>query len=209
LAARASPISAGVLNKLLTTFIVKNKKTDMKRIALLIISVCALISLNAQYYYPYDDSNYYYDDAPSLIIQRDRIMGWFVSDLEGNRISDYYEEIRPYSQGKAAARDKIMGWCFINISGQKCSEYYKDVDDYHDGFALVRDKVMGWTFINGHGEQLVSDYFDEAYPFHRGVALVKDKVMGWYLLNTAGKRITDYHKTPWDFRPPTPTRRPW
>lgn len=172
-------------------------------------SVAASFSANAQYYYPYDSSNYYFDDAPSLILQKDRIMGWYVSDIDGTRISSYYEEIRPYSQGAAAARDKIMGWCFINLSGEKFTGYYEDVDDFHEGYALVRDKVMGWTFINGQGTKLVNDYFDEAYPFHRGVALVKDKIMGWYLLNTSGKRITDYHKTPWDFRPANPPRRPW
>lgn len=180
----------------------------IKRWISLFIYFCAISSLSAQYYYPYDNSNYYYD-APSLIIQKDRIMGWYVSDMDGNRISDFYEEIRPFSQGRAAAKDKIMGWCFLNLSGQKCSDYYKDVDDYHDGYALVRDNVMGWTFINGQGKKLVSDYFDEAYPFHRGVALVKDKVLGWYLLNVAGKRITDYHKTPWDFKSPVSPRRPW
>lgn len=180
----------------------------MKQIIFIITLVCAFASAGAQYYYPYDSSNYYYD-APSLMIQKDRIMGWYVSDLEGNRISDYYQEIRPYSQGAAAVKDKIMGWCFINFSGQKFTDYYADADDFHEGYALVKDKVMGWTFINGQGNRLVSDYFDEAYPFHRGVALVKDKVMGWYLLNTAGKRITDYHKTPWDFKPATPPRRPW
>lgn len=181
----------------------------MKRLLIFIIAICALACAHAQYYYPYDSSNYYYDDAPSLIIQKDRIMGWYVSDMDGRHISDYYDDIRPYSQGRAAAKDKIMGWCFIDLSGRKCTDYYKTVDDYHDGFALVEDKVMGWTFINGRGDRLVSDYFDEAYPFHRGVALVKDKVMGWYLLNTAGKRISDYHSTPWDFRPPEPQHRPW
>ena len=102
-----------------------------------------------------------------------------------------------------------MGWCFIDLSGKRFTEYYSDVDDFHEGYALVKDKVMGWTFINGQGKRLVPEYFDDAYPFHRGVALVKDKVMGWYLLNTAGKRITDYHKTPWDFKPAEPPRRPW
>lgn len=181
----------------------------MTHVLLIISLLCAFVSANAQYYYTYDTSNYYYDDAPSLIIQKDRIMGWYVSDLDGNRISDYYQEIRPYSQGAAAVKDKIMGWCFINLSGKRFTDYYTEVDDFHEGYALVRDKVMGWTFINGQGNKLVSDYFDEAYPFHRGVALVKDKVLGWYLLNTVGKRITEYHKTPWDFKPAQPQHRPW
>ncbi|MCM1139657.1 MAG: WG repeat-containing protein [Muribaculum sp.] len=181
----------------------------MKRLILSLIIACAISVAHGQYYYPYDSSNFYYDDSPSLIIQKDRIMGWYVSDMDGKRISDYYEEIRPFSQGHAAVKDKIMGWCFIDVTGKRCSDYYTEVDDYHDGYALVKDKVMGWTFIDGQGKRLVSDYYDEAYPFHRGVALVKDKVMGWYLLNTSGKRITDYHKTPWDFKAPTPPRRPW
>lgn len=182
----------------------------MKRTLLILMFVCAFFAAHGQYYYPYDSSNYYFEDYPNLIIQKDKIMkSWYVSDLDGNRISDYYEQIRPYSQGHAAAKDKIMGWCFIDLSGKRSSDYYKEVDDYHDGYALVKDKVMGWTFINGDGKKLVSDYFDEAYPFHHGVALVKDKVMGWYLLNTSGKRITDYHKSPWDFKAPAPSHRPW
>lgn len=181
----------------------------MKYFLFIISLFCALGYTAAQYYYPYDSSNYYFEDAPSLIIQRDKIMGWYVSTPEGERISDYYKEIRPYSQGAAAVKDKVMGWCFINLSGDVFTDYYSEVDDFHEGYALVKDKVMGWTFINGQGSKLVSDYFDEAYPFHHGVALVKDKVMGWYLLNTAGKRITEYHKTPWDFRPAQPPRRPW
>lgn len=181
----------------------------MKRLILSLIIVCAIAVARCQYYYPYDSGNFYYDDAPNLIIQNDRIMGWYVSDLEGKRISDYYAEIRPFSQGRAAAKDKIIGWCFIDLAGKKCSDYYKEVDDFHDGYALVKDKVLGWTFIDGNGKRLVSDYFVEAYPFHRGVALVKDKVMGWYLLNTSGKRITDYHKSPRDFKAPAPPRRPW
>lgn len=182
----------------------------MKPFIIISAILCAFFSAKAQYYYPYDSSNGYYDDTPSLIIQKDRIMGWYVSDTaDGRRISDYYEEIRPYSQGAAAAKDKIMGWCFINLSGQRFSDYYAEVDDFHEGYALVKDKVMGWTFINGQGKRLVSDYFDDAYPFHRGTALVKDKVMGWYLLNRAGQRITDYHNSPLDFRPANPPRRPW
>jgi len=53
--------------------------------------VCAIFVAQSQYYYPYDSSNYYYDDSPSLIIQKDIIMGWYVSDIDGKRISDYYE----------------------------------------------------------------------------------------------------------------------
>ena len=181
----------------------------MKRLLILSLLFYAFLSMKAQYYYPYDNSNYYFDDAPSLILQKDRIMGWYVSNLDGERISDYYKEIRPYSQGAAAAKDKIMGWCFINLNGEKFTEYYKEVDDFHEGYALVKDNVMGWTFIDGQGNRLTNDYFDEAYPFHRGVALIKDKVMGWYLLNKSGKRITEYHNTPWDFRPADPPRRPW
>lgn len=181
----------------------------MKLLISILTLLCAVASANAQYYYPYDESNYYYDDAPSLIIQRDRIMGWYVSTIDGNRISDYYQEIRPFSQGAAAVKDRIMGWCFINISGQRISDYYDTVDDFHEGYALVKDKVMGWTFINSRDDKLVADYFEEAYPFHRGVALVKDNVMGWYLLNTAGERISDYHSVPWDFKAPIPTHRPW
>lgn len=180
----------------------------MKRFLITFVVVLGIACAHGQYYYPYDSSNYYFD-APSLIIQKDKVMGWYVSDLDGRRISDYYKDIRPYSQGYAAVNDKIMGWTFINLSSKKCTDYFAEVDDFHDGYALVKDKEMGWTFIDGAGKKLISEYFDEAYPFHHGVALVKDKVMGWYLLNTAGKRITDYHRTPWDFRSPTPPRRPW
>ena len=172
--------------------------------------LAAATAAMAQYYFPYDESCVYYDDAPALIIQRDRIMdGWYVSDFDGNRISDYYKEIRPYSQGAAAALDKIMGWCFIDTSGKRFTDYYRNVDDFHEGYALVEDKVMGWTFIDRQGKRLVNDYFKDAYPFHRGVALVQDKVMGWYLMDRSGRRISDYHDDPRDFRPASRPRRPW
>ncbi len=54
----------------------------MKHIILIFILVCSIAPVNAQYYYPYDNSNFYFDDAPDLIIQKDRIMGWYVSDLD-------------------------------------------------------------------------------------------------------------------------------
>ncbi len=182
----------------------------MKHLITIAMLLAAIIAADAQYYYPYDSSNYYLDDAPSLIIQKDPIMNsWYVSDLDGRRISDYYAQIRPYSQGAAAVRDHIMGWCFINLSGRRFSDYYDAVDDFHEGYALVKDKIMGWTFIDGTGRRLVNDYFKDAYPFHRGLALVQDHVMGWYLLNTAGRRITDYHDSPADFKPASRPRRPW
>lgn len=80
----------------------------MKRFILSLMLVCAIFVAQSQYYYPYDGSNYYYDDSPSLIIQKDKIMGWYVSDIDGKRISDYYEDIRPFSQGHAAVKDKIV-----------------------------------------------------------------------------------------------------
>ena len=40
----------------------------MKNLILIISLFCAFAVADAQYYYPYDNSNYYYDDAPSLII---------------------------------------------------------------------------------------------------------------------------------------------
>jgi len=178
----------------------------MKHILFLAMLILAVGITGAQCYCHYDSDNFDFDEVPNLIIQKDRIMKkWYVSDIDGNRISDYYREIRPYSQGAAAACDQIMGWCFIDLSGKRFSDYYEEVDDFHEGFALVKDKIMGWTFIDGTGQKLVNDYFKAAYPFHRGVALVQDNVMGWYLMNTSGKRITDYHDSPADFRP---ARRP-
>lgn len=55
----------------------------MKRFILSLMLVCAIFVAQSQYYYPYDSSNYYYDDSPSLIIQKDKIMGWYVSDIDG------------------------------------------------------------------------------------------------------------------------------
>lgn len=176
----------------------------MKPILSLIIflTITACMTTTAQYYhYSHDSHDFYYDDTPQLILQHDPVMnGWYVADTEGKRISDYYSEIRPFSQGAAAAHDNIMGWCFIDLSGKRVTDYYEDVDDFREGCALVKDKIMGWTFINPKGERIVNEYFKEAYPFHRGVALVRDQVMGWYLLNRLGKRITDYHQSPRDLR---------
>ena len=180
----------------------------MKPLLILISILLGFLSIQAQYDYPYDSGNHYYDNTPRLIIQKSRIMGWYVSDINGNRISDYYEQIRPHRQGRAAALDKIMGWCFISLDGKRCTDYYLLVDDFHEGYALVKDKIMGYCFINRDGHRL-GDYYEEAYPFHRGVALVKDKIMGWYLLNNAGKRISDYHDLPRDFQPTRPPHRPW
>ncbi len=174
----------------------------MKRILFLAMLLLAVETIGAQSYYPYDSDNFYFDDVPDLIIQKDRIMKeWYVSDLDGNRISDYYREIRPYRHGAAAACDKIMGWCFIDLSGKRFSDYYAEVDYFHEGYALVKDKIIGWTFIDGTGRKLTDGYFKAAYPFLHGVALVQDNVMGWYLINHKGKRITDYHDNPADFRP--------
>ena len=95
----------------------------MKPLLILISILFGFLSIQAQYDYPYDNGNHYYDNAPRLIIQKSRIMGWYVSDINGNRISDYYEQIRPYRQGRAAALDKIMGWCFISLDGKRCIVY--------------------------------------------------------------------------------------
>ena len=108
----------------------------MKPLLILISILFGFLSMQAQYDYPYDSGNHYYDNTPRLIIQKSRIMGWYVSDINGNRISDYYEQIRPYRQGRAAALDKIMGWCFISLDGKRCADYYHLVDDFHEGYAL-------------------------------------------------------------------------
>ena len=84
----------------------------MKPLFILISILFGFLSIQAQYDYPYDSGNHYHDNTPRLIIQKSRIMGWYVSDINGNRISDYYEQIRPYRQGRAAALDKIMGVSF-------------------------------------------------------------------------------------------------
>ncbi len=135
----------------------------MKRFLIFLFVLFSLAGARGQYYYPYDSSNYYYDE-PSLIIQKDKIMGWYVSDISGNRISDYYREIRPYSQGHAAVKDKIMGWTFINLSGKRCTDYYAEIDDFHDGYALVKDKVMGWYLMNKSGKR-VTDYHSTPWDF--------------------------------------------
>ena len=133
----------------------------MKPLLILISILFGFLSMQAQYDYPYDSGNHYYDNTPRLIIQKSRIMGWYVSDINGNRISDYYEQIRPYRQGRAAALDKIMGWCFISLDGKRCTDYYLLVDDFHEGYALVKDKIMGYCFINRDGHRL-GDYYEEA-----------------------------------------------
>ena len=90
----------------------------MKHLITIAMLLAAIIAADAQYYYPYDSSNYYLDDAPSLLIQNDPIMNsWYVSDLDGRRISDYYAQIRPYSQGAAAVRDHIS-WAGASSTSQ-------------------------------------------------------------------------------------------
>ena len=121
----------------------------MKPLLILISILFGFLSIQAQYDYPYDNGNHYYDNAPRLIIQKSRIMGWYVSDINGNRISDYYEQIRPYRQGRAAALDKIMGWCFISLDGKRCTDYYLLVDDFHEGYALV--KIKSWAIVSSIG----------------------------------------------------------
>lgn len=169
----------------------------MKHIIYILCFVAFFISANAQHNYPQGGVKGRNNHTIGLIIQYDRTMdAWYVLECDGKRISDYYEQIRPYSEGKAAALDKIMGWCFINTSGKRVTGYYAEVDTFREGHALVKDKIMGYTYIDSKGNRLVNDYFEEAYPFYRGTALVKDKIMGWYLLNKSGKRISEYHNSP-------------
>ena len=123
----------------------------MKPLLILISILFGFLSMQAQYDYPYDSGNHYYDNTPRLIIQKSRIMGWYVSDINGNRISDYYEQIRPYRQGRAAALDKIMGWCFISLDGKRCTDYYLLVDDFHD-FIFMKgmhlSKIKSWAIVS-------------------------------------------------------------
>jgi hypothetical protein len=121
----------------------------MKPLFILISILFGFLSIQAQYDYPYDSGNHYHDNTPRLIIQKSRIMGWYVSDINGNRISDYYEQIRPYRQGRAAALDKIMGWCFISLDGKRCTDYYLLVDDFHEGMHL--SKIKSWAIVSSIG----------------------------------------------------------
>lgn len=183
----------------------------MKRtlaIALLIVATTQVIAQYPQY--PAHNNAGHYDYTPHHLIQYDRIMSaWYVTDCTGRRISDFYAQIRPYSEGKAAVLDHIMGWSFIDLKGKRISGYYAETGDFHNGYALVKDKIMGWTYIDSKGNRLVNQYFEEAYPFQQEVALVKDKIMGWYLINTSGKRISNYHNTPHELLPTTPPNQRW
>ena len=53
----------------------------MKPLLILISILFGFLSMQAQYDYPYDSGNHYYDNTPRLIIQKSRIMGWYVSDI--------------------------------------------------------------------------------------------------------------------------------
>lgn len=68
----------------------------MKPLFILISILFGFLSIQAQYDYPYDSGNHYHDNTPRLIIQKSRIMGWYVSDINGNRISDYHDSPRDF-----------------------------------------------------------------------------------------------------------------
>lgn len=102
----------------------------MKPLLILISILFGFLSIQAQYDYPYDNGNHYYDNAPRLIIQKSRIMGWYVSDINGNRISDYYEEAYPFHRGVALVKDKIMGWYLLNTAGKRISDYHDSPRDF-------------------------------------------------------------------------------
>ena len=112
----------------------------MKPQLILISILFGYLSMQAQYDYPYDSGNHYYDNTPRLIIQKSRIMGWYVSDINGNRISDYYEQIRPYRLGRAAALDKIMGWSFISLDGKRLNDYYLLEAELNERYANIKEK---------------------------------------------------------------------
>lgn len=59
----------------------------MKPLLILISILFGFLSMQAQYDYPYDSGNHYYDNTPRLIIQKSRIMGWYVSDINGNALA--------------------------------------------------------------------------------------------------------------------------
>ena len=138
-------------------------KQPMKKYLVLLLLSIAFVPIKAQYYYPYDD-NSYDDDAPELFLQNEKYFGWYVSNMKGERISDYYEVIRPYNCGFAAAKDKIMGWCFTDGHGKRLGDYFEDGYPFHRGVALIKDKIMGWYLMNRKGER-ISDYHDSPLDF--------------------------------------------
>lgn len=136
----------------------------MKPLLILISILLGFLSIQAQYDYPYDSGNHYYDNTPRLIIQKSRIMGWCFISLDGKRCTDYYLLVDDFHEGYALVKDKIMGYCFINRDGHRLGDYYEEAYPFHRGVALVKDKIMGWYLLNTAGKR-ISDYHDSPRDF--------------------------------------------
>ncbi len=94
---------------------------------------------------------------------------WAIIDKKGTRISDWYEEIKPF-QGSLAVVKKIGNTGFINTEGKFVGKWYEKVEPLDYGLYKAT-KYEKYAIINSDGF-LVTQWFDEIGTFQSGYVRV-------------------------------------
>lgn len=95
---------------------------------------------------------------------------WAIITENGERISDWYEEIEPF-EGNLALVKKLGNIGFINKQGRFVGKWYEKVEPLDFGMYKVT-KYEQYAIVNNEGF-LVTQWFDEIGQFQRGYVKVQ------------------------------------
>lgn len=100
--------------------------------------------------------------------------------VDGQELSDTYEDARPFSDGYAAVK-KNGKWGFIDIDGTLRIDYqYEDAWSFSCGLAAVQVDGL-WGYVNGKGEMVIDNTYIDARMFENYMAPVRSED-GWQFI---------------------------
>ena len=110
----------------------------------------------------------------------------------GNKISDSFDEVKPFSEGMGLVRkgDFEDGKCiFVDINGSQCiQEEYEDANPFQGGMAEVKQNNK-WYLINKKGEKINKKESETSQLFMHGLGYqIKGNEVSF--INKTGKEVT-------------------
>ena len=96
-------------------------------------------------------------------------------DLSGERVSDTFEDVRPFASEEPAAVKRNGKWGFVSVEGELVIEpKYDEANSFSLGYAPIL-KNGKWGCIDGFENVLIEPTFDAMSSFSRdGYSLVEE-----------------------------------
>jgi hypothetical protein len=145
-----------------------------------------VISLDGENILPYEYDEIITDELGrcyaqnAVFAKRDGIVYLFV---DGEALTETYEDARPFTDDGWAAVKKNGKWGFIDTSGEVRIDYqFEDALSFSQDLAPVQLNQQLWGYINTSGKEAIEPQFLKAKRFSKGKAPVLTE-LGWQFIS--------------------------